>query len=101
MKRATLPTIIRPIAAPVTVFHHHRYSGFVECLGEKAEIAELATTIKLDAVKSEIDRCLNVTDVMINTIVNLGVATDRRSPRGHILVLVASTVVGIPETKTN
>ena len=68
MKRTTLPTIIRPIAAPVTVFHHHRYSGFVECLGEKAEIAELATTIKLDAVKSEIDRRLNITCPKLSVI---------------------------------
>ena len=81
--------------------NHHRHASFVEFLSEETKIAKLATTVQLDAVKSEIDRCLNVTDVMINTIENLGVATDRCPPRGHILVLVTSTVVGIPETKTN
>jgi hypothetical protein len=61
MERTAVPTIIRAIAAPVTVFNHYWHSGFVECLSEEAEIAELATTIKLNAVKSEIDRRLNIT----------------------------------------
>lgn len=64
----------------LTTHNHHRHARFVEFLSEETEIAKLATTVQLDAVKSEIYRCLNVTDVMINTIENLGVATDRHSP---------------------
>jgi hypothetical protein len=76
MKWAAGPAVVGAIATPMAIFHHHRHSSFVEFLRKETEIAEFTATIQFDSVESKIDRCLNITNVVINAVENFGVATD-------------------------
>ena len=80
MERAPRPAVVGPITPPMAIFHHHWDSGFVEFLRKKTEIAEFTATIQFDSVESKIDRCLNITNVVINAVENFGVATDGCPP---------------------
>jgi hypothetical protein len=80
----------------VAIFHHYRYSCFVEFLGKETEIAKFTATIEFDTIKTKVDRCLNIANIVIGSVENFGVPADRSAPRSNILMLVTAAVVRVP-----
>jgi hypothetical protein len=82
----------------LTILHHHRHSCLVELLSKEAKIAEFTTSIQFDAVKPKVDSCLNIADIVVDSVESF--RAHRRTPRWHILMLITAAVVAVPETKT-
>ena len=91
----TVSPVARSVVAPVAVLHQNGLARLIHELSEDREVLELAAPVQLDAIEPEVDRCLDLAFVVVDTVVLT--RRDRWSPARHILVFVAAAVVAILE----
>ena len=91
----TVSPVARSVVAPVAVLHQNGLARLIHELSKDREILELAAPVQLNAVKTEVDRCLDLAFVVVDTIVLA--RRDWWPPARHVLVFVAAAVVAILE----